>query len=218
MSTKPEPANRVVPVKERLLEAAKVLFSVHGFENTSTAAIARQANTSESQLIKHFGSKEGLLEAIFDEGWRNMDFIGQAIKVLPSPVDRLRMIFELVLQTLERDQALKDLMLFEGRRIRKASSGFDILVTGGYLRFSATVEAVVGEILAGTHLETKVSASAMSSALIGMFESMLRDQVLSRRMNLQPTCTFEEVREIFDLFLRRVLGSEQPALEHPRSS
>lgn len=211
MGTKPEAANRTVPVRDRLLDAAKVLFSVHGFENTSTAAIARQANTSESQLIKHFGSKEGLLEAIFDEGWRNMDFIGQAIKVLPSPVDRLRMIFELVLQALERDQALKELMLFEGRRIRKASSGFDILVTGGYLRFTATVESVVAEILTGTPVGSKVSPSAMSSALIGMFESMLRDQVLARRMNHQPTCTFEEVREIFDLFLRRVLGSEQPS-------
>jgi AcrR family transcriptional regulator len=213
MGTKPEPANRVIPVRDRLLEAAKLLFSVHGFENTSTAAIARQANTSESQLIKHFGSKEGLLEAIFEEGWRNMDFIGHAIKVLPSPVDRLRMIFELVLQALERDQALKELMLFEGRRIRKASSGFDILVTGGYLRFAATVESVVGEILAGNAIGSKVSASAMSSALIGMFESMLRDQVLARRMNQQPTCTFEEVREIFDLFLRRVLSSEETS-EH----
>jgi hypothetical protein len=102
-------------------------------------------------------------------------------------------------------------MLFEGRRIRKASSGFDILVTGGYLRFTATVESVVAEILTGTPVGSKVSPSAMSSALIGMFESMLRDQVLARRMNQQPTCTFEEVREIFDLFLRRVLGSEQPS-------
>lgn len=214
MSTKAEPANRIVPVRDRLLEAAKLLFSVHGFENTSTAAIARQANTSESQLIKHFGSKEGLLEAIFDEGWRNMDFIGQAIKVLSSPVDRLRMVFELVLQALERDQALKELMLFEGRRIRKASSGFDILVTGGYLRFAATVESVLAEILAGSPVGNKVSPSAMSSALIGMFESMLRDQVLARRMNQQPTCTFEEVREIFDLFLRRILSADKSS-EHP---
>jgi AcrR family transcriptional regulator len=122
-STKVDPLNRPLPVRERLLEAAKILFSIHGYENTSTAVIARQANTSESQLIKHFGSKEGLLEAIFDHGWQNLDFISQAVQVLSSPTDKLRMIFELVLQSLERDQALKELMLFEGRRIRKAGSG-----------------------------------------------------------------------------------------------
>ena len=118
-------------IRERLLESGKILFSVHGFENTSAAAIARQANTNEAQLIKNFGGKEGLLEAIFDQGWEKLDFISQAIQDLPSPEDKLRMIFQLVLQALDRDQALKELMLFEGRRIRKAGSGSDILITSG---------------------------------------------------------------------------------------
>ncbi|MGZ4834111.1 MAG: TetR/AcrR family transcriptional regulator, partial [Terriglobales bacterium] len=47
--------------RERILHAAKQLFSSRGYENTSTVAIARLAGTSESQLMKHFGSKEGLL-------------------------------------------------------------------------------------------------------------------------------------------------------------
>jgi AcrR family transcriptional regulator len=204
-STKLNPVNRPLPVRDRLLESAKVLFSVHGYENTSTAAIARQANTSESQLIKHFGSKEGLLEAIFEHGWQNLDFISQAVQVLPSPADKLRMIFELVLQTLERDQALKELMLFEGRRIRKAGSGSDILITSGYLRFSSAVEQVLTNLITDTPLAQKVSPAALTSALVGMFESMLRDQVLARRANFQFSSTPEEIRAIFDLFLSRLL-------------
>ena len=51
---------------DRILLAARSLFSSDGYENTTTSAIARRAGTSESQLIKHFGSKEGLLEAILD--------------------------------------------------------------------------------------------------------------------------------------------------------
>jgi AcrR family transcriptional regulator len=211
-SAKAEQFPRPTPVRERLLEAAKVLFSIHGFENTSTAAIARQANTSESQLIKHFGSKEGLLEAIFEHGWQNLDFISQAVQVLPSPADKLRMIFELVLQTLERDQALKELMLFEGRRIRKASSGSDILITSGYLRFSAAVEQVITAMLPNSPLADKVSPAALTSALVGMFESMLRDQVLARRTNFHFSSTSEEIRAIFDLFVSRLLtsGSSEP--------
>ena len=53
------------PGAERILHAAKILFAVSGFENTSTISIARQSQTSESQIIKHFGTTEGLLEAIF---------------------------------------------------------------------------------------------------------------------------------------------------------
>ncbi|HET9366017.1 MAG TPA: TetR/AcrR family transcriptional regulator [Candidatus Angelobacter sp.] len=193
------------PVRERLLESGKILFSVHGFENTSPAAIARQANTSEAQLTQLFGSKEGLLEAIFDRGWQNLEFVSQAIKDLPSPADKLRTIFQLVLQALERDQALKELMLFEGRRIRRAGSGSDILVTSGYLRFSAAVDHVLTELIVGSPLSQKVSSGALTSALIGMFESMLRDQVLARRANFHFSSTNEEIRIIFDLIVSRLL-------------
>src|SRR5271167_3346240 len=54
---------------DRILTAAKRLFALSGYENTSTVAIARQAGTSESQLMKHFGSKQGLLFAILEQGW-----------------------------------------------------------------------------------------------------------------------------------------------------
>ncbi len=54
---------------DRILRSAKHLFARNGYENTSTVAIAREAGTSESQLMKHFGSKQGLLLAIFDRGW-----------------------------------------------------------------------------------------------------------------------------------------------------
>src|SRR4051794_7053757 len=57
---------------DRILAAAKRLFASQGYEATSTMAIARFAGTSESQMMKHFGSKEGLLGAILDEGWKSM--------------------------------------------------------------------------------------------------------------------------------------------------
>src|SRR5437879_11907412 len=59
-------------VRERLLEAAKVEFSTRGYENTSTASLARLAGTSESQIMKHFGSKEELLATIFEEAWQRL--------------------------------------------------------------------------------------------------------------------------------------------------
>src|SRR5690242_13833932 len=55
--------------RDRILAAAKTLFAHNGYEQTTTAAIARLAKTSESQLTKHFENKQGVLEAIFAEGW-----------------------------------------------------------------------------------------------------------------------------------------------------
>ena len=57
---------------DRILRAAKLLFAQNGYENASPVAIARDAGTSESQLMKHFGSKQGLLVTILDLGWNSV--------------------------------------------------------------------------------------------------------------------------------------------------
>src|SRR2546428_6576285 len=59
--------------RDRLREAAKPLFAERGYESTSTAAICRLAGTSQSQLIKHFTNKQGLLEAIFEYAWEQIN-------------------------------------------------------------------------------------------------------------------------------------------------
>ena len=59
--------------RDRLLQAGKALFSRSGFESTHTAALAQEAGTSESQMVRYFGSKAGLLEAIFEEAWRPLN-------------------------------------------------------------------------------------------------------------------------------------------------
>src|SRR3954465_12437637 len=114
-STPPEPA-RAPSSRDRILMAAKQLFASRGYENTSTVAIARQAGTSESQLMKHFGSKQGLLSAILDRGWM---VIAERVKVAQhasSPGDRLLAVLESLVIELENDTDLKDLMMLEARR------------------------------------------------------------------------------------------------------
>ncbi len=49
-----------------LLEAAKQVLLEHGFAGLSTRAVAAQAETQMSQIRYHFGSKEGLVLALFD--------------------------------------------------------------------------------------------------------------------------------------------------------
>src|SRR3954463_8179797 len=101
--------------RERILQAGRDLFSEDGYENTTTSAIARRAGTSESQLIKHFGSKEGLLEAIFDDAWRRMaDGLRSVQDGTLHPLERLRALTDLMMATLEQDPELQTLMLLEG--------------------------------------------------------------------------------------------------------
>lgn len=47
--------------RQRVLEAANLLFSTNGFAATGTADIARAADVSEGSIFYHFGSKRNLL-------------------------------------------------------------------------------------------------------------------------------------------------------------
>src|SRR6266404_780118 len=125
------PPAAAVSSHDRILHAAKQLFARRGYENTSTVAIARQAGTSESQLMKHFGSKEGLLEAIFDRGWQDLSQGMQRVQALRAPAAKLRALLDLVIHGLSSDTDLKELMLLEGRRIRK--EGNMIMMTSGFV-------------------------------------------------------------------------------------
>jgi len=189
------------PARERMLQVAKQLFAERGYENTSTVAIARAAGSSESQLMKHFGSKEGLLEAVFDQGW---SILTERLGDLDSLRDGRQKIEQLVgamLVALEADPVLKDLLLLEGRRIRK--EGHMILMTRGFLQIVGTLDRILNEMRTQGELGPGLNPQAVRSALIGSVEGMLRDQVLAKRTGYPAAYSLEEVREIF----RRALAA-----------
>ncbi len=202
MPTAPVPA-AALSSHDRILQAAKQLFATRGYENTSTVNIARLAGTSESQLMKHFGSKEGLLEAIFEQGWEQMGFYYRGIEELGSPTERLQALLDLVVTALERDQELKALLLLEGRRVRK--EGRMILMTEGYLRFVKVLDGILMEMKHSGRLRSELDIQALRSGLTGMFEGMLRDQVLAQRMGYPATYGIKELRAVFNTVIEAMV-------------
>ncbi|WP_019121752.1 TetR/AcrR family transcriptional regulator [Brevibacillus massiliensis] len=53
--------------REKILYAAKKLFSERGFDGTSTREISKEAGLNISLISYHFGGKENVFLAIFDE-------------------------------------------------------------------------------------------------------------------------------------------------------
>lgn len=52
---------------QRIMEAARNHFYAHGLERASVDAIAAEAGVSKMTVYSHFGSKEGLFEAVVQE-------------------------------------------------------------------------------------------------------------------------------------------------------
>lgn len=53
---------------QRILEAARKHFYAHGLERASVDAIAAEAGVSKMTVYSNFGSKEGLFEAVVQDG------------------------------------------------------------------------------------------------------------------------------------------------------
>jgi AcrR family transcriptional regulator len=189
---------------DRILSAAKKLFASRGYESTSTVAIARLAGTSESQLMKHFGSKEGLLEAIFEQGWERMAYALRGIHELPTPADKLLGLLDFVLAALERDPETKQLMLLEGRRVRK--EGRMVLLTHGYQEFVKTIDSLLLEMRVAGQIRSDANLQAIRSALMGLMEGMMRDQLLARRTGYPADYSVEEIRSLFANVVRALQG------------
>ena len=54
--------------QENILQAALKLFASEGYHATSTNKVAKSAGVSEGLIFRHFGNKEGLLDAVLNLG------------------------------------------------------------------------------------------------------------------------------------------------------
>lgn len=189
--------------RTRLLAAGKSLFARMGYENTATSAVAREAGTSESQLVRQFGSKAGLLEAILEEGWRPLN---AAVRDMLTDARDGRAAVVGVLSTalaaFERDEALAAIFLFEGRRIRGES--LEIKLSAGFVEFSDVVQRLIRRGQKDGSFEAAFDATALAAALVGAVEGMIRERLLARRGGSARPFSDGQVHEIFAAILEAV--------------
>jgi len=182
--TVPDPADNTQTSRSRLLNAGKMLFGKNGYEQTSTAAIAREAGSSESQLIRYFGGKAGLLEAIFNEAWAALnETVPAQIDSAQHGRDAIIRLLLLMTQALSRDHDIAFLFLFEGRRPRGVTH--DVLLSKGFLKFMEVLDALIHRGVADGSFRTDLDPKVLCSAMLGCAEGMIRDRVLAERNN-QP--------------------------------
>src|SRR5207302_3141592 len=159
--------------RERLLAAATELFAEHGFEKATVAAVARRAHTSQSQLLKHFGDKNGLLAAVLSGGWQQLNFaIRLAIARIPSAADQLSLILDMLLNYLEANKAFSQVLLRDGDRL--------IELDGGLREFTEILDGVFEWMLA-TSESPSISPHALRVGLMGALIAMLRERTLVRQ-------------------------------------
>lgn len=194
-----EPAE-TVSSRERLLGAAKRLIADVGYERVSTATIAREAGSSESQLVRYFGSKAGLLEAIFNASWAPLiPRIVRLVSAAPTARDAMITVLSTMIGAFHRDPELAKLFLFEGRRVRGESA--EILLTQGYREFARLVMSLIERGQREGSFNPSLKVQVMGSALLGAAEGMIRDRMLAVQHNQPAALPETQVRAVFEALI-----------------
>src|SRR5436190_7151986 len=188
---------------ERLLHSAKTLFARLGYEQTSTAAIAREAGSSESQLMRYFGGKAGLLDTIFNESWAEvLARVSSEIPATAPAHDSILGMLGITIEAFGRDHDIAVLFLFEGRRIR----GNGVTLSRGFVQFYQLVQSVIRRGQEDGSFRSDLDPTVLSAALLGSAEGMIRDRLMLERRGMPNPFDDAAVRNTFQAIIDGIGG------------
>lgn len=185
--------------RERLLTCGKRLIAKFGYEYVSVEAIAEAAGTSEFDLLEQFGSKAALLETILNESWeplntRFADIVMASITVRDAAIA----ILAAMIHVLERDSDLAKLMLFESRRQRGDT---EIRLSRGFMDFIGLLIRIVERGQRDGSFTRSLEPTAITSALMGAAEGMVRDRLLAELQNQLVPFSQAQLRRTFEVIV-----------------
>ena len=99
----------------QLLEAAERLFSKKGYDGTSVRDIGEEAGINTAMISYYFGSKEKLMEAIFDIRSLNIRMKVESLiqNTALTPVEKMEMLVENYVEKMLHRQQFNLIMLCE---------------------------------------------------------------------------------------------------------
>jgi len=76
-------------VRDRILEAARVLFEEHGYDETKVSDICERADLAYGTFFNHFGEKRELLRSLAEEAVRKVQQDLEALAERPGSIEDL---------------------------------------------------------------------------------------------------------------------------------
>jgi AcrR family transcriptional regulator len=77
---------------QALLQAARQILESEGLPALSVRRVAEAAGCTTMQVYSRFGGKDGLLQALFDEGFEALASAQQAVPLTLPPAERVRLL------------------------------------------------------------------------------------------------------------------------------
>jgi AcrR family transcriptional regulator len=146
--------------RERVLEAAKAVFSAGGPE-ASLEAVARKAGVGIGTLYRHFPTREALFEAVYRREVQQLSELAEALKSEADPVDALRRWLR---SNVEFVATKKGMSAALALAVQSSSE----LTAFSFDRLSKAVGALLDRAVAAGEIRADISPEDVLRALVGM--------------------------------------------------
>jgi TetR/AcrR family transcriptional regulator len=159
----------------RILQAAHELFTHKGFANTSVREICEDAKVTAPAIYYHFGSKDGVFQAVVEDALNLDDFcdhLQEAVAACPDPWDQLSAFVQTYLTAFPLLTLNPGLHLGNSAQLNDASlRRFGLGLEAAYGLARDVLEA---GIAAGAFREVQVDTAA--ACLLGTVDSFVRSR------------------------------------------
>lgn len=182
-----KPRADAVRNRDRVLEAAKVVFSAGGPE-ASLEAVAKRAGVGIGTLYRHFPTREDLFEAVYRREVEQLSELAEQLKNAKDPVDALRrwlrsnVAFVATKKGMSAALALtfqssSDLAAFSMDRLTKAiGSLLDRAVAAGEMRGDVSPEDLLRALVGMCYMHDQPGWQSSVLRMLDVFVDGLRVQ------------------------------------------
>jgi AcrR family transcriptional regulator len=191
--------------RERVLEAAKAVFSAGG-SDASLEAVAKRAGVGIGTLYRHFPTREDLFEAVYRREVEQLGELAEQLKNEAAPVDALRhwlrsnvelvatkkgMIAALALAV----QSSSELYAYSFDRLTKAiGTLLDRAVAAGEIRSDISPEDVLRALVGMCYMHDQPGWQVTVLRLLDVFVDGLRVQAKPDRPSARRDTTTKSVK------------------------
>jgi AcrR family transcriptional regulator len=182
-----KPRADAVRNRERVLEAAKVVFNAGGPE-ASLEAVAKRAGVGIGTLYRHFPTREDLFEAVYRREVEQLSELAEQLKNAKDPVDALRRWLDSTVEFVATKkgmsaalaltfQSSSDLAAFSMDRLTKAiGSLLDRAVAAGQMRADISPEDLLRALIGMCYINDQAGWQSSVLRMLDVFVDGLRVQ------------------------------------------
>ena len=184
--------------RERVLEAAKAVFSAGG-PDASLEAVARRAGVGIGTLYRHFPTREALFEAVYRREVEQLGELAEQLKNEAKPVDALRRWLRSNVEFVATKkgmsaalalavQSSSELHAYSFDRLTKAIGALlDRAVAAGEIRSDISPEDILRALVGMCYMHDQPGWQSNVLRLLDVFVDGLRVQANAGRQPTSPS-------------------------------